>query len=673
LQASPDLALRSGRGRYGSEDYRMQNAFYRKAPPGATTNLNERHRRTLVEGSAIAPEVIAERGYYSARTRSDVPECFPHYQRRLGLVIPGLTVEGLRRYRLRPDRPRKDKKGKPQKYEHAQGQPCYLDTASPRNLTRVKEPAVPLWICEGEKKQDALISQGECAISIAGVWNYQRDGELLPDWEHIPLEGRTVYACFDSDAWRNPNVALALSRMIRMLSGRGARVLTVVLEDAPDGSKIGADDAISSGATADDLKAHACKLAPEDVATERLSRDEQLRGMVADLSRRFWRAEWRGMGGHSERDVCAVLVLTAPSRGRAVKGGVEVPISWGELELRAKVSRRTLAKCIARLEGRGVIAERVKADKPDRSGGFLLRASVYHYGESDGGRGASNSNVTKVLPSGLHLRGPRLRWSSPGYNPRRGMVRGTRRVRQSKPPAPRPTISRPGKLRCHVTDALEQAGGALGVSELAAELGINRPRALTRRKRTDKGRDGLLIWYLDAGIIALEDGVVSLAADWLQRVQNVREAGGEIEAGRLAARRMADKRRAWREHVARKQGRERPRPKPGHASVANIAASRAKRREHLERQERGRAAREDRERAAAEGRAKRKRVEQLVREGMKRRFAEEDVYGRHSEATQPQAASEATQPRERRLARKVNGVYVHGQECGCWICGEEVG
>src|SRR5215203_5953403 len=118
---------RSGVGRTGSgesnaphvvpfdpERLTMLNSSYPGDRDRAAGNLTAAHRAMLERGSAIAPKVIAERGYYSARSRADVPECFPSYQRRPGLVIPGLTVEGERRYRLRPERPRKDKRGKPQ-------------------------------------------------------------------------------------------------------------------------------------------------------------------------------------------------------------------------------------------------------------------------------------------------------------------------------------------------------------------------------------------------------------------------------------------------------------------------------------------------------------------------------------------------------------------------------
>src|SRR5918994_2010428 len=225
--------------------------------------LSAKHRRMLYEESGIDPGVAAERGYYTAFRRSEVPEAFKDYQRRPGLVIPVLTPSGEHRVRrLRPDRPRKGKDGRARKYEQAGGVGCVLDV-HPRNLDRLQDPAVPLWVVEGEKKGDALTSRGECAVALPGVWNWQRSGEMLPDWDHIELSGRTVYVCFDSDAWSNHNVQLALERLVAALEERGTEVLVVHLEDKPDGSKVGADDFFVAGGTVAELKMRARKFVPD--------------------------------------------------------------------------------------------------------------------------------------------------------------------------------------------------------------------------------------------------------------------------------------------------------------------------------------------------------------------------------------------------------------------------
>jgi hypothetical protein len=80
-------------------------AFY---PNVGSRTLSESHRRMLYDESKISPDVAAERGYYTARRRSEVPEAFKTYQRKPGLVVPMFSPDGETTcYQLRPDRPRK--------------------------------------------------------------------------------------------------------------------------------------------------------------------------------------------------------------------------------------------------------------------------------------------------------------------------------------------------------------------------------------------------------------------------------------------------------------------------------------------------------------------------------------------------------------------------------------
>lgn len=543
--------------------------------------LTPNHRRMLYEESGIAPEVAAERGYYSTRTRAEIPDCFKGKQRRLGLVIPSRTSSGERRDRLRPDRPRPDKG----KYEQPLGVACTLDV-HPRNLEYLRDSSVDLWIVEGEKKGDALTSRGECAVSIPGVWNWQRDGEMLPDWDYIALEGRTVYVCFDSDTWRNPNVALALARHVDALMERGARVLTVILEDAPDGSKVGADDFLASGGTVDDLKARSRELAPEDIVHERLSRDARLRLALEELERQISSESPEGRAGHTDLDVKLSLCKAAP-RGKVVEKGVYVELSWGTMQLDAKISRQTLAKSLDRIEATGFIVERVPPQKRGQSGGFILRAKVDHYREGQRSRGESNESVTKGLPSSLVRRGPRLMWSDPGYKGRRGTVSGTRKVRQAPAPKPRPAVKRMGKEVSHLVDTLLIFGRTLHRDALYDAMHPDkppekrRPRDLTRRKNpeTGKGRDGAATVAQDLGIVSVEGDDISLTPDWLERLEDAREIGGEIEAERIARKKMKDRRAAY--HNRHKRPSE-AKSKPTPEGIAAVRASREKRRAHLD-------------------------------------------------------------------------------------------
>ena len=157
----------------------MLKSAYRKRDDHTTSNLSEAHRRMLYDESGISPEVAAERGYYTARWRSEVPEALKDYQRRPGLVIPVLTPSGERRVRLRPDQSRKGKDGRIRKYEQVAGVGCVLDV-HPRNLDRLRDPAVPLWVVEGEKKGDALTSRGECAGRCPACGTGSAPGRCCP-------------------------------------------------------------------------------------------------------------------------------------------------------------------------------------------------------------------------------------------------------------------------------------------------------------------------------------------------------------------------------------------------------------------------------------------------------------------------------------------------------------
>jgi hypothetical protein len=139
-----------------------------------------------------------------------------------------------------------------------------------------------------------------------------------------------------------------------------------------------------------------------------------------------------------------------------------------------------------------------------------------------------------------------MMWSRPRFTSRRGTVAGTRKVRKSKPPAPRDRIERLGKVRGAVVDALVAAGGALTLAQLCEVLHRSRARDLRRR---------ILTMLEHAGIIKVAGDVVSLAPDWSERLEDARWIGGEIEADKLAEERRKAKSRAYRE-----RGKVKPTP-----------------------------------------------------------------------------------------------------------------
>lgn len=207
--------------------------------------LSAAHRRMLFGESGLDTAVVAERGYYTASRRAEVPAVFEDYQRRPGLVVPMFSPDGVTTsYQLRPDRPRK---GGP-KYETPAGSEVIVDV-HPRMLEEVRLGDGDLWITEGCKKGDALTSRGLATLSLAGVWMWctpkARPHRLKPCFDHVQLE-RRVYVVFDNDVTVKTEVQGALEALVEALEARGAEVLVVYL---PPGEQKGVDDFLAGGAS----------------------------------------------------------------------------------------------------------------------------------------------------------------------------------------------------------------------------------------------------------------------------------------------------------------------------------------------------------------------------------------------------------------------------------------
>jgi hypothetical protein len=160
------------------------------------------------------------------------------------------------------------------------------------------DPAIPLWVTEGARKVDSLVSAGLCGIALLGVWSWRgRNGDggttALPDWEAVALKGRTVIICFDSDAFWDPHVHKATERLGRWLEHRGAELAFVYLP-SENGAKVGVDDYLAKHSK-DELLALICRkwrpLASEGQPAEALpdapllSTDELLEAIAQVLDR----------------------------------------------------------------------------------------------------------------------------------------------------------------------------------------------------------------------------------------------------------------------------------------------------------------------------------------------------------------------------------------------------
>jgi hypothetical protein len=513
----------------------------------APYDLFPEHHRTLEEGSAIDSAVLEESGARTITHGRQLPKGFSKRQRERGSGILFVVhrPNGETASVFRPDAPDPENPG--HRYEaacKAYGGPGNVLYVHPSQRQLIADKRVPVIFVEGIKKALSIVSaarrSGEevLVVGILGVWNWLSGGPI-PDMLEIPLEGREVRICFDDDVFANPDVSDAVRRLEGHATERGAAAVQLAyLPPSPDGSKTGADDYFARGHSYKEFAATFRPFDAADLAAERLRRGDMLRVKLEDLRRTFWGSEFKGMGGHSSRDVYKVLVDLAPDRGKLHRDGLRVRVARRELARMAKVSSRTLEKAIGRLEEMGLIYRDIERPKAEAAGAFVLRADVKHNGE---GRLATGDTATPLgfSHSGvLHLRPPRLRWSSPARKGRRGVVKDTRRVRLSLATNSRPTIKRLGKIRGAILDALDAAGGSATLRQVCEVLHRSRPRDLVRFRTSEKGHDGPLVMLLEAGIVQWVSDVetrrevLRLTPNWLQRLEAARELGGEVETER---------------------------------------------------------------------------------------------------------------------------------------------
>jgi hypothetical protein len=232
------------------------------------------------------------------------------------------------------------------------------------------------------------------------------------------------------------------------------------------------------------------------------------------------RREWHGMGELSARDVYVALIWLARKYGRAIPSGIRVQVSERALALLAAVSKRTVQNAIRRLREAGLVRRDGNSSK-GLAGAFVLvrreagRAKVAH--STSGG---------EAVVSGIPLRAPRLRWSSP-------------------------EIRRLGKTCGAVVDMLEAAGGSATLEEIASVLHKSRPRDLRRR---------VLPRLLEAAVVECDGETYRLTTDWLVALDQEREIGGEIAAERRDRDRYAREREAYAKRQLNKPDQS---PAPG--------------------------------------------------------------------------------------------------------------
>ena len=234
--------------------------------------LSEAHRAQLIEGSGISEAVLQGAGCTTIDTVKQVKALGYLAQQANTIPLPALafpmhSVTGEELYtRLRPDKPNVYE-GRERKYIQPikHGVKIY---APPTIQPQIDNPAVPLFVTEGEKKALSAASLGMCCIALVGVnsWrgtNAKGGLTALADWNAIALNGRRVYLAFDSDWKYNPKVLLALSKLKAWLQFKQADVLIIDIPPLPDGSKCGLDDYFVNGGAQAELIAGALSFLPD--------------------------------------------------------------------------------------------------------------------------------------------------------------------------------------------------------------------------------------------------------------------------------------------------------------------------------------------------------------------------------------------------------------------------
>jgi Domain of unknown function (DUF3854) len=105
-----------------------------------------------------------------------------------------------------------------------------------------------------------LVSQGACTIALMGVDGFRGTNAhggkvILPDWEYVALNGRTVFVVFDSDIYHKPEVERALKALYALLRSKAAIPRLVQWPQEYRQEKWGCDDFLARGHTLQDLLA----------------------------------------------------------------------------------------------------------------------------------------------------------------------------------------------------------------------------------------------------------------------------------------------------------------------------------------------------------------------------------------------------------------------------------
>jgi len=226
-------------------------ATLRLIPLPEVRKLHESHREQL-RASGLSDETIALAGIYTEHRAKMIAELLGRksFARHHGSVIvfpifvPG--ADAPHAYRVKPNSPRFNKRGKPIKYEQPDERIAgVLVYFAPRARQEgwYRDAARPCLWTEGEKKDLALDQLEYPAVGLTGVWNWLdvKHRDETGAWilhphirEHVTIAGRRHVIVFDADARTNDQVMQAAQRLAGALIAAGAVEVRFVTPPTPD-------------------------------------------------------------------------------------------------------------------------------------------------------------------------------------------------------------------------------------------------------------------------------------------------------------------------------------------------------------------------------------------------------------------------------------------------------
>jgi P4 family phage/plasmid primase-like protien len=298
---------------------------------GHTMVLSDVHLAELA-ASCITDQVIAERGYRTLEDTDDNRALLkelkiPGWAWEDATAWPGLLLPIYRAtgevisHQFKPAVPQMGPGDKPMKYASPGGVSAPVDVP-PLVREFIADPAQPLWVTEGVKKVDCLVSQKKVAVGLTGVWNWRKKTGTLGDWEDIPLAGRTVVICFDADTAQKRSVMLAMRRFGKWLeSKKVAAVRYLIVPAEVNGTAVkGVDDYFHASPdkaqAMRDLGSHALATLPVEGPKDAAFSDSFLTDTLVDdaLDGRFVWAPglgWMGWDGRKWAEVTDAEILEA--------------------------------------------------------------------------------------------------------------------------------------------------------------------------------------------------------------------------------------------------------------------------------------------------------------------------------------------------------------------------